>query len=414
MATPTAATPPPPPPSETSLDPMFNASCNGLMCTFDARATQSNRADLTFVWAFGDGTSYVSPFTQHTYAALGTYQVVVRVTASDGTSAVAMRSVEVTDWVARGKAPPVPAGSPAATQGITIDVRHEWQFDGRAWTWSYSIDRDSYLAYKERDRSRYSEKLSAFVLDPTDDKWVDSLAQALLRAADEKGWSRAKIAEFTLAFVQSLPYSFDNETTRFDDYPRFPIETLAEFTGDCEDTSILYASLLHEMGYHVVLLNPPGHVAVGVAGAGFHGSYWTSNGDKFYYAETTGQGFTIGEVPADYVDAKARVIEINDEPILSELDWKASPELTGYRIRVNVTNVGSRVARDITLGGAYEAGNEQYWHDTSCELIDVSPFGYAYCEFTLPGMTRGTRTRLFVYAFNEEVVSTGHSEWFTF
>jgi len=67
-----------------------------------------------------------------------------------------------------------------------------------------------------------------------------------------------------ISFVQSLPYTFDNVSTPFDEYPRFPIETLVFGGGDCEDTSILTSALLYEMGYDVILINPPGHMAVGI------------------------------------------------------------------------------------------------------------------------------------------------------
>jgi hypothetical protein len=69
-----------------------------------------------------------------------------------------------------------------------------------------------------------------------------------------------------------LEYTSDLVTEGYDEYPRYPIETLVDKGGDCEDTAILAASIIRGMGYGVVLLvfpktaDSPGHCAVGVAG----------------------------------------------------------------------------------------------------------------------------------------------------
>lgn len=108
---------------------------------------------------------------------------------------------------------------------------------------------------------------------------------------------------FLATFVQSLPYTSDSVTTGHDEYVRYPLETLIDDGGDCEDTAILLAALLKELGYDVVLLSPPGHMAVGVAvSAGVVHSYTTIevHGVHYAYVETTGDGWRIGEVPDEY------------------------------------------------------------------------------------------------------------------
>jgi hypothetical protein len=106
----------------------------------------------------------------------------------------------------------------------------------------------------------------------------------------------------------------DSVTTLADEYPRYPVETLFDRGGDCEDTSILTAAILDRMGYDVALLEllDRQHMAVGLSigtitfsyGHGWHYEY---NGKKYYYIETTGENWEIGEMPADYTTAKARV-----------------------------------------------------------------------------------------------------------
>ncbi|HEY4220775.1 MAG TPA: hypothetical protein VGO62_05515, partial [Myxococcota bacterium] len=48
------------------------------------------------------------------------------------------------------------------------------------------------------------------------------------------------------------------------DTVQFPRETLADKTGDCDDLSVLYASLLESVGVETAFLLVPGHVLVGV------------------------------------------------------------------------------------------------------------------------------------------------------
>jgi hypothetical protein len=59
-----------------------------------------------------------------------------------------------------------------------------------------------------------------------------------------------------------------------DEYWRFPVETLYDETGDCEDTSFLFASVAEAMGYDAVILMLPGHAAVGIASDQASGAYF--------------------------------------------------------------------------------------------------------------------------------------------
>jgi len=51
------------------------------------------------------------------------------------------------------------------------------------------------------------------------------------------GFTDNQIMELAISFVKSLPYSYDIDTTGLEGYKRYPIETLADSTGDCEDTA---------------------------------------------------------------------------------------------------------------------------------------------------------------------------------
>ncbi|HEX3012335.1 MAG TPA: transglutaminase-like domain-containing protein, partial [Syntrophomonadaceae bacterium] len=115
------------------------------------------------------------------------------------------------------------------------------------------------------------------------------------------------------AFVQSFPYVSDSISTPSDEYPRYPVETLLQKEGDCEDTAILTAVLLNELGYGSALLYLPdqGHMAVGILGnENVEGSYYEKDGQRYYYLETTAVGWHIGEIPDDCQDADAMVFPL--------------------------------------------------------------------------------------------------------
>ncbi len=83
--------------------------------------------------------------------------------------------------------------------------------------------------------------------------------------------------------------------------------------GDCEDTSILVAALLNRLGYDTGLLLLPDeqHVAVGVSLTGVSGSCYLKDGVKYYYVETTGSGYEIGEIPSEFTQTNAYIYPLD-------------------------------------------------------------------------------------------------------
>ena len=71
--------------------------------------------------------------------------------------------------------------------------------------------------------------------DSKDDYYIQSLVDGLKTAASNKGYSAYETVEYVITFVQSLTYTVDDETTPWNEYPRYPIETLFDRGGDCED-----------------------------------------------------------------------------------------------------------------------------------------------------------------------------------
>jgi hypothetical protein len=213
---------------------------------------------------------------------------------------------------------PILAFNPAAAQETTyLDKSFSWDYDGKHWNWNLSIPAALYDSYKSvpvSTRTRNGPEGYGY-LTTTQDSYIGMLAQKLNETTTDLGYNSYDKVSFVLAFVQSLPYTSDNVTQGYNEYPRFPIETLVDGGGDCEDTSILFATITLIMGYGTVYINPTNHYAVGILGDNLKGTYWEypeDSGQKYYYCETTGDGFRIGQIPDTYNGASAYIYPIEE------------------------------------------------------------------------------------------------------
>lgn len=155
-----------------------------------------------------------------------------------------------------------------------IQISRSWTFyaDGSEWSLSVNVSAEDYYAAKYTTRMpMFSVNEYAAYVMPSDEA-VEEIADVLSEMAQSKGYDRYTTACFVLSFVQDFNYSSDENTTGLEDYPRYPVETLVEGTGDCEDTSALFASLIQTdaFGMDAVLVSlststsDVGHMAVGL------------------------------------------------------------------------------------------------------------------------------------------------------
>ncbi len=189
-----------------------------------------------------------------------------------------------------------------------------WDYDGKHWDWNLSIPQNPYDAYKAvPDSTRTRDGPPGYdLMVTTQDTYVQNLAERLNATTSQLGYNSYDQANFVLAFVQSIPYNSDLNTTGHEEYPRFPIETLVDQTGDCDCKAILYVTLILTLGDGAVFINPTDHLAVGILGNNLHGTYWTHNNQTYYYAETTGIGFTIGQLPDEFQGQTAFIYDIDE------------------------------------------------------------------------------------------------------
>jgi hypothetical protein len=206
----------------------------------------------------------------------------------------------------------VTAQSPDQSQ--YYNTTFAWDYGGNHWDWNLSIPAalyNAYVAVPDSVRTQYGLADFGF-FTTTQDNYIQTLSNKLNDSAMQSGYGSYDEVNFVLAFVQSIPYKTDNASTAYQDYPRFPVETLVDNVGDCKSHSILFATLMLIMGYDTVFINPPDHLAVGILGNNLQGSYWTYNNKTYYYCETTGVGFKIGELPPQFTGNTANVYSIDE------------------------------------------------------------------------------------------------------
>jgi hypothetical protein len=136
----------------------------------------------------------------------------------------------------------------------TISRTYLWDYEGRCWQLTLPLDDKLYETDKSRTRNR---DYDLFASDQYDDWLIKETADSLLSLSKANGLEEKQIPGLCISFVQSLNYTSDLESTGYEQYPRFPDETLYDNGGDCEDTAILSVAILKKMGYDAVLLELP-------------------------------------------------------------------------------------------------------------------------------------------------------------
>jgi len=133
-----------------------------------------------------------------------------------------------------------------------------------------------------------TESYHSMINDPAQEDLYQALLKEFRKIKTEKGLSDDQYLELITTFVQSLRYE-----TLADNPAKFPVETVVDGSGDCDDKSLLLAGLLSREGYRIALMSfrPEEHMAVGIAADDY--LYKNSN---YSYIETTNISF-VG-VPA--------------------------------------------------------------------------------------------------------------------
>ncbi len=199
------------------------------------------------------------------------------------------------------------------------DINYSWRYLYKTYNLDITFNADLYEYYLSSDVSRwpYPSDYSSFVTcsNPIIIKLSQDLSDMSI------GMTEVQRANFVLSFVQSLKYQSDTDFKGQTEFWKFPIETLFDYGGDCEDTTILYVSLMKNMGYPVALLSVPGHLAAGIQiNESVPGGYYLLKDNiEYYYAETTARGWDVGDMPDEYLNSDFKIYPIKERG--SPLSW---------------------------------------------------------------------------------------------
>jgi len=185
----------------------------------------------------------------------------------------------------------------------TVKTLYTWTYNNKLLSINYSFDQSAYNYYKGQQRV-YSDFLH-YMEESAYYPVIKTFAEEFRLIASENKYSDWQTVECIISFIQTLRYKNDGTY----EYPRYPIETLIDKGGDCEDTAILLAALLQELGFDVVLVSPDKHMGVGIAlKYEINGAAFEHRNKYYYYIETTSGGWAIGDYP-EHLSAEVAIYD---------------------------------------------------------------------------------------------------------
>lgn len=144
-------------------------------------------------------------------------------------------------------------------------VHLEWDYDSQTYRYDLRMNSSEVFHWAFTDpegniRVVYNDSFQRFYT--TDDPYVLELVGML--GSYRGDMTDREFAEFVLSFVQDIPYISDQESRGAREFIKYPSETLWDGGGDCEDSSILYATLMAAFGYDSRVVIFTDHAMAGV------------------------------------------------------------------------------------------------------------------------------------------------------
>jgi len=154
---------------------------------------------------------------------------------------------------------------------VAGEIKVTYKYFGSDVTASYPIT----VTVNNRNGMTWDDTSKAAAFITSNDMNVRSFSARAVPDARSRGTPainatfRAAMALFTAMRIQGVAYIPDPKTfaSKVDnkeavDYLQFPAQTLETRAGDCDDLSILYASLLESAGIETAFITVPGHIYV--------------------------------------------------------------------------------------------------------------------------------------------------------
>lgn len=228
-----------------------------------------------------------------------------------------------------------PSITPDESVGYEIPVSLTFTFEGEPVTLDLSVSGALYQGAvnaektvtrfgNARENDWIEDYFPAFVEEVHQEEFFDALIAELRTIRDARGLDSDRYAELLTVFTQSLEY----KTDPVDLEPKFPVETVVDGNGDCDDKTLLLAGLLSREGYDVAILlfEPEKHVALGIRSDEFD---YENTG--YAYTETTAEGF-VGMVPDEFAGG----VELRSKPRVFRIGNGTTRYTAGAQVRTIV------------------------------------------------------------------------------
>ncbi len=195
----------------------------------------------------------------------------------------------------------------APVQSNTVKRTFQWSYGRYRFTQTIDLNVHAYQYYKSLSKRRPNQEFAA---EHASYPYFVQLAATLDVDARQLRFTGWDLVGYLTAFVQqAIPYVNDPYNDGWD-YPKYPIETLFEQGGDCEDVAALLVVLLTTFGFDAVLVSLPGHMAAAVeCSYGKCGSGYYHNGKRYSFIEATSDN-KIGYMPSNYASTTPQVLEV--------------------------------------------------------------------------------------------------------
>jgi hypothetical protein len=291
-----------------------------------------------------------------------------------------------------------------------IERNFTWSYEGETYAMSVVIPEPMYEYYSSKARYVTSD-YRGYILHPYDDAYLGVLVKEFDKIAVLNNITKDEELEVVISFVQNLHYLTD-DTTGFDEYPKFPVESLVDEGGDCEDTSILLAHLLEAMDINTALLNLPGHMAIGVE-VNASGVHWDVENHTYYYLETTVAGWEIGSIPIEHVGKQIFIDSVDEIPFLMHT-WEATHSNNIVDVTITYTNDSPVNGSGYRAWIGLELDNGQLYAENIGTNLNLG-FGESKTERLYVEGPRHDTVRLVVGVLTPdgEVITRKYSEYFT-
>ncbi|WP_292731118.1 hypothetical protein [Methanoculleus sp.] len=204
---------------------------------------------------------------------------------------------------------PAPAATPFPEDSAAYTRTLRWTaIDGGVQTTQVRVPEALFIEHRETPRFADPLAWGQYALADADRPILEDLAHRIAPPTANPAEEYFRMMNL-IFFVQQIPYESDTSAESYTEgvlpyyarhvgggveYPKYPVETLVDGKGDCEDAAILMGGLLDALGYDTVLLQYPDHMALGIRMDGFNPwyakytpKYFEYEGKHYYYVEGT-------------------------------------------------------------------------------------------------------------------------------